>query len=318
MTLALLCHSSSVSKLSFETNVINSQCRAQVHCCFRSSLSHQLIIFLLHTGKTLICIALILLTKGTQCTPINDTKIYRNTVSLSRQNHKYVNGTNTGHSVINGSLPLSDMGKAQDDSDTLADDNPVLSLKELAGSFVKCTSGAHLEEMNIPSELRDYLNQLPYPYILYDHEKQRKNEKGSMKWSLRMQPESGIDSNNNHEENVGLKIRRRGSWPPIKVYLSAATLIVVPANLIEQWIQEFHKFVVDSYLKIYVLKNQEIPPPEILSSYDVVLTTHTRISKERLTLSGYAAPSEMCFCDFIGKNAKCKYCKGETHNPWLK
>ena len=96
----------------------------------------------------------------------------------------------------------------------------------------------------------------------------------------------------------------------MQMYLSAATLIVVPATLIDQWIQEFHKYTLDNYLSILVIQsNQEFPPPEELSKYDVVLTSHTRISKERCTLNGYNSFSERCYCDFGVRSATCKSCQ---------
>jgi hypothetical protein len=46
-----------------------------------------------------------------------------------------------------------------------------------------------------------------------------------------------------------------------------------------------------------------------LPRYDVVLTSHTRISKEKCTLNGYNAFSERCYCDFGARSATCKSCQ---------
>jgi hypothetical protein len=50
----------------------------------------------------------------------------------------------------------------------------VLSLKALAGSQVKCATGAQLERMNLPVELREFIQELPSPFIAYNIQSKRK------------------------------------------------------------------------------------------------------------------------------------------------
>jgi SNF2 family DNA or RNA helicase len=65
---------------------------------------------------------------------------------------------------------------------------------------------------------------------------------------------------------------RKGLSQSLRVFLSAATLIVVPAMLLNQWVQEFHKYTIDGHLSILVIQsNQEFPPPEELSKYTPTL-----------------------------------------------
>lgn len=63
--------------------------------------------------------------------------------------------------------------------------------------------------------------------------------------------------------------------PPDKIYLSQATLIVVPNNLVAQWKQEIQKHT--SGIKVVVItKKDDVPPYELLLYCDIVLFSQTR------------------------------------------
>jgi hypothetical protein len=105
-------------------------------------------------------------------------------------------------------------------------------------------------------------------------------------------------------------VRRRESRhpvivPPRKVWLTTATLVVVPANLVKQWVFEIKKHT--EGLKVLVMdKNQDqLPPAEKLTEYDIILFSRQRFDKEaqdgsdklgrRLTNT-----SKECRCPYIG------------------
>lgn len=74
--------------------------------------------------------------------------------------------------------------------------------------------------------------------------------------------------------------RRPAERPPRKVYLSTATLVVVPSNLVRQWEREIEKHT--SGLKILVMKDSkcELPPALELREYDIILFSRQRFEQE--------------------------------------
>ncbi|KAJ1844491.1 hypothetical protein LPJ70_002922, partial [Coemansia sp. RSA 2708] len=68
-----------------------------------------------------------------------------------------------------------------------------------------------------------------------------------------------------------------------KVYMSSSTIIVVPDNLVDQWVREKYKHIEDSggleMLKIDS-SMETIPGPTTLIKYDIVLVSVSRLSKE--------------------------------------
>jgi hypothetical protein len=69
--------------------------------------------------------------------------------------------------------------------------------------------------------------------------------------------------------------------PPRKVYLTTATLVVVPANLVRQWESEIRKHT-NGLLKVLVLSKStdELPQAVELAEYDIVLFSRQRFDKE--------------------------------------
>ncbi|KAG0271414.1 hypothetical protein BGZ95_000776 [Linnemannia exigua] len=69
---------------------------------------------------------------------------------------------------------------------------------------------------------------------------------------------------------------------PVEVYLSSATLVIVPANLVDQWRNEINKHTEDGALKVFTFTNssQEFPNLRTLLQYDLVLITQGRFARE--------------------------------------
>ncbi|KAI6670297.1 hypothetical protein NL676_005182 [Syzygium grande] len=67
----------------------------------------------------------------------------------------------------------------------------------------------------------------------------------------------------------------------VRLYLSRATLIVVPRNLVDHWKTQIQKHVRPSQLRVYVLTDRRrISPHNLAWDYDVVITTFNRLSAE--------------------------------------
>ncbi|KAF7137932.1 hypothetical protein RHSIM_Rhsim07G0066900 [Rhododendron simsii] len=67
----------------------------------------------------------------------------------------------------------------------------------------------------------------------------------------------------------------------LRLYLSRATLIVVPANLVDHWKTQIQKHVRPGQLRIYVWTDHKKPSAHSLAwDYDVVITTFNRLSCE--------------------------------------
>ncbi|KAK4285370.1 hypothetical protein QN277_002077 [Acacia crassicarpa] len=68
-----------------------------------------------------------------------------------------------------------------------------------------------------------------------------------------------------------------------RLYLSRATLIVVPANLVDHWKTQIEKHVKHSQLRVYVWNDTWKCKPSVHSlawDYDVIITTFSRLSAE--------------------------------------
>jgi hypothetical protein len=74
--------------------------------------------------------------------------------------------------------------------------------------------------------------------------------------------------------------RKPAKVPPRRIYLSTATLVVVPANLVRQWEREIEKHTTG--LKVLVMKNNQsaLPPAAELAEYDIILFSRQRFEKE--------------------------------------
>lgn len=66
-----------------------------------------------------------------------------------------------------------------------------------------------------------------------------------------------------------------------RLYLSRATLIVVPANLVDHWETQIRKHVSPGHLRIFVWTDKKKPSAHNLAwDYDIVITTFNRLSAE--------------------------------------
>lgn len=106
----------------------------------------------------------------------------------------------------------------------------------------------------------------------------KKLEKGVNKWFY---PQN---LNNNLAFDVtALGMALREPLDSFRLYLSRATLIVVPANLVDHWKTQIEKHVKHSQLRVYVWNDswKWKPPVHSLAwDYDVVITTFSRLSAE--------------------------------------
>ncbi|KAH8512540.1 hypothetical protein Peur_056547 [Populus x canadensis] len=67
----------------------------------------------------------------------------------------------------------------------------------------------------------------------------------------------------------------------VRLYLSRATLVVVPANLVDHWKTQIEKHVKPGQLRLCVWTNHKKPSAHSLAwDYDVVITTFSRLSAE--------------------------------------
>ncbi|KAK1690785.1 P-loop containing nucleoside triphosphate hydrolase protein [Colletotrichum godetiae] len=73
--------------------------------------------------------------------------------------------------------------------------------------------------------------------------------------------------------------------PAKKVRHTHASIVIVPNNLVQQWIQEIEKHIVHpgnpAGLKVLKLTSQkeEIPNPQVLAAYDLVIITQSRLDR---------------------------------------
>jgi hypothetical protein len=95
--------------------------------------------------------------------------------------------------------------------------------------------------------------------------------------------------------------------PARKIWLSTATMVVVPSNLIQQWQEEIKKHVVEGALKVLVMKssNDKLPPAKVLVDYDIILFTKERFKQE--SKDGFdeqgrhiGSTTKLCRCPYIG------------------
>ncbi|KAF2717785.1 hypothetical protein K431DRAFT_322880 [Polychaeton citri CBS 116435] len=100
---------------------------------------------------------------------------------------------------------------------------------------------------------------------------------------------------------------RRTKLPaPRSMYITATTLIVVPRNLQTQWTSEIAKHVEKDALNVLVVDHdKDVPPPEALRRFDVILFSRNRFERE--IRDGFdkqgrnpANINMTCSCPYIG------------------
>lgn len=114
--------------------------------------------------------------------------------------------------------------------------------------------------------------------------------------------------------------RNIDSTPPRKIWLTAATIVVVPSNLVRQWELEIKKHTTG--LKVLVVKwprrKQPLPPTKELAEFDLILFSKLRFDQEAADGSDdlgrrKSATINVCRCPYIGstRERKCTCFKDE-------
>jgi len=110
----------------------------------------------------------------------------------------------------------------------------------------------------------------------------------------------------------------------IKVYLTHATLVVVPSNLVKQWEQEIKKHTTGLKVLVMAQAKEKLPATKDLIEYDLIL-----FSKQRFDMEASASIAKMgrqqettlrdCNCpnisDTKGKNCTCFKDEGVYQSP---
>ncbi|KAJ2159277.1 hypothetical protein GGF46_003161 [Coemansia sp. RSA 552] len=225
------------------------------------------------TGKTCECLALVLITKRQMARPPIEGAA--------------VSGVGTVTSPLITGLCGARVGKGP--SHAVAEDTPrVPSLKTLAAQAALLSCVESLRVMHDDGLLSaDAWGSLePYPPYYWvnpvaDGHRRR-----------------GMDS-------------KRAECVAFKVYMSSSTIVVVPDNLVDQWVREKYKHIEDSG-GLEVLKidssTETIPEPTQLIKYDMVLISVGRLSREYIPIDSkigelwhscrcYSRGLEHCRCD---------------------
>ncbi|KAF9091536.1 hypothetical protein BGX23_005076 [Mortierella sp. AD031] len=113
------------------------------------------------------------------------------------------------------------------------------------------------------------------------------------------------------EQNRQSRSRQtKNSELPVEIYLSSATLVIVPPNLIDQWCNEINKHTEDSALKLFTITKatQEFPDLRTLMSYDLVLISQSRFEKEYVP-GAYSLKHSLdktnCKCNTVYDHCRC-------------
>jgi hypothetical protein len=92
--------------------------------------------------------------------------------------------------------------------------------------------------------------------------------------------------------------------PPRKIWLTAATLVIVPANLVQQWRHEIKKHTTGLKCLIIKDKKDKLPPPEELVDFDIILFSKSRFEQEAKDGSDNqgrrrSTTTRVCRCPYI-------------------
>ncbi|KAG0260188.1 hypothetical protein DFQ27_003667 [Actinomortierella ambigua] len=116
------------------------------------------------------------------------------------------------------------------------------------------------------------------------------------------------------------KSRQQEGEEVVKVYLSSATLVIVPANLVDQWCFELNKHTHDHALEVLVIpesSQKPVPPAETLIKQDIVLISQSRFSREYDSgaFVKILASKRKCTCDSSTTFARCRCPTEHTISP---
>ncbi|KFH62258.1 hypothetical protein MVEG_11469 [Podila verticillata NRRL 6337] len=88
----------------------------------------------------------------------------------------------------------------------------------------------------------------------------------------------------------------RAKSTTLEIYLSSATLVIVPANLVDQWCNEVNKAYFALKLLVLTSNDKVIPEVKILASYDMVLISQARFAREHEKGAYAAAKGKLPCC----------------------
>ena len=223
-------------------------------------------------GKTLVCLALILATREQISSPDHDSIMSCTTSEMAMQfpDEKYQDNDPAagmmGRIVTApfgapspgerlGRRPITHIPKSE--SPTFHRSRPMagsVSLAKIAAHRLRTTNACRPDLLDtLPSQIRAILG------------------KDSAPFGLLWPPLPHRVSRVNHNRT------------PLRVYLTCATLVLVPPTLIMQWLDEMEKHCEPQLLRVLCISDigSEIPAASQLSQdYDVVLMTHARFGKE--------------------------------------
>ncbi|KAI8053099.1 SNF2 family N-terminal domain-containing protein [Syncephalis plumigaleata] len=124
-----------------------------------------------------------------------------------------------------------------------------------------------------------------------------------------------------NEDNSNRRRRSQLLVQRLKVYLASTTLVVVPANLVDQWTNEINKHVDDLSCRLRVISHREpeIPTARELIHYDIVLISNKRFAIEHAKGGfEFTGIPLSCHCSYIGSTltVDCHCQKGHATFHW--
>ncbi|TFK54619.1 hypothetical protein OE88DRAFT_1693397 [Heliocybe sulcata] len=120
-----------------------------------------------------------------------------------------------------------------------------------------------------------------------------------------------IDIENSYQRRTS---RKPASPGPRRMYLTTASLIVVPVNLVDQWDSEIQKHC-DTRLRVFVERSGGTMPSasRLASEYDIVLLNHNSLSFAKTDISGLHS-WHLCECPcFPGTRLPDCHCDEHTN-----
>ncbi|OAQ27102.1 hypothetical protein K457DRAFT_157153 [Linnemannia elongata AG-77] len=118
------------------------------------------------------------------------------------------------------------------------------------------------------------------------------------------------ESGSSEQSRQSRSRQTRTSELPVEIYISSATLVIVPPNLVDQWCNEINKHTEDGALKVFTITNnsQEFPNLRTLLHYDLVLISQNRFAKE-YTPGPYSMKRALdktnCQCSIVYDRCRC-------------
>ncbi|MCJ1401275.1 hypothetical protein MMC11_004487 [Xylographa trunciseda] len=102
------------------------------------------------------------------------------------------------------------------------------------------------------------------------------------------------------------------------ILLSSATLIIVPANLVSQWIQEYSLHFEEKSLSLLIIDDlhKPIPPASKLRDYDVILISKARFERESSSHGAtIQAMRKQTLCQCLSGHCRCSDYLQHYHSP---